>query len=214
MLQFGGVRRQAVHHLGKQLFAVHLEGSARGEESCGLAEALVVGTEDDRHSPHRGLQHIVDAYAEAATHIGHLAIAVDARQQTEAVDNQAVCLGSLLWSRLGIEYRRHLQLGAYLPQMVIADDMGRDDEPPFAMLIEILDKHILVGRPARPRHKHPVSGTEGFGDRQFTRRITNLKHPVETGISHHRDSVDADALKQAAALLVLHEKMGDTPQHP
>ena len=76
------------HQLAEIVVAAHLEASFAGLQPLSLLELLVVRAEDDGHAPYGGLQHVVDAYAEAAAHVAHVGVAVDAAEQSEAVDNE------------------------------------------------------------------------------------------------------------------------------
>ena len=108
---------------------------------------LVVGTEDDGHSPYAGFQRVVDANTEAAAHIGHGTIAVDAAEQSEAVDDQHVGIGDILQCRLGVSHDLAFCLGDDLLEMIFTDDVWRDDHLPVFVLIEVWDKDVLVGWP-------------------------------------------------------------------
>ena len=66
---------------------MNLEASARLQTLCFL-ELPVVGTEEHGHIPDRSLQQIVDTNAEASSDVCHIAIMINAGEQTKTVDEQ------------------------------------------------------------------------------------------------------------------------------
>ena len=140
--------------LGKHLhdavevsIVVDLQSATALQQALGLGEMLVVGTEDDGNSPHAGFQRVVDADAETATHIGDGAIVVDAAEQSEAVDDEHVGVGYVLRRRLGVAHDLAFDLGDDLLEVVLADDVRRNDHLPLFVLIEVWDEDVLVGWP-------------------------------------------------------------------
>ena len=197
---------------------MYLKASLGTLQALRLTETLVVGTEDDGHIPHGCLEHIVDAHAEAATDIGHVAVVVGARQQTETVDDETVGLCGFLLVGLGVAHGLHLEHVGNLAQMVLAYHVGRDDEFPLSMLVEIGNENLLVGLPGRASHKDGrldigIATHKGVDNGQTTGCLLNLEHAVEAGVAHHVDIGDADRGKQALRLLVLHEEAGEAGEH-
>lgn len=126
--------KKVVERCVEVLLVVHLETTAQTKEVLCLAEILVVGTNQDGDTIHSSLRHIVDAHTKATTHIGYLAIAIDAAKETKAVDDETVHLGNvegvvLLGFLLGIGIATEgtSQLGLYLLEMTLVDDMRCQD---------------------------------------------------------------------------------------
>ena len=87
LLQEGGIGGEAVHEALEVLVAGDLEAATLSLQALGLLELLVLRAEDDGHAPDGCLEGVVDAHAEAAAHVGHGGIAIDAGEQAEAVDD-------------------------------------------------------------------------------------------------------------------------------
>ena len=153
------------------------------------------------------------AYAETASDIGNLSITVDGREQTEAIYNQAVCLAHILFVGTGVAHVGAFQLADNLHQVVLVDDMRGDNQLHFRMLVEVLDKQVLVRLPGTSRHKGHGVVLEQFHQRQFLRFLTDLQHTVETGITHHRHAVDAYLRQITLGALILHKQMVEIAQH-
>ena len=71
------VGTKAVYKSGKVLIADDFKASLYCQQPLGLLKMLVVGAEHHRYVPHGSFKHIVNAHAEAATHVCHAAIAID-----------------------------------------------------------------------------------------------------------------------------------------
>ena len=104
--------------------------------------------------------------------------------------------------------------------MVLADDMGRNNEFPILMLIEILDKNLFIRRPTASGHKYlgrlftflrPFY--EVLHYRELLGGIPDLDNPVETRVTHHRYARNTDLRQQFLADLILHEEMREAVQH-
>lgn len=138
---------------------MEVEAAACRFQTLSLLELLVVGAEEHWHIPDCCLKHIVDTHAKAATHIGNLTIAIDTRQQTEAVNNQHV--GRLEFPTIVFCIANDLttlKFLLYLCQMTFVDDMRSNYQFPFAIakklaVKEITDEDILIGRPRGACHK-------------------------------------------------------------
>ena len=86
----------------------------------------------------------MDTHSESATHIGDLGTRVYARQESEAVNYQAVSLGCLFGSGLGVAHGGAVELREYLLQMVFAYHMRGDDDAPVLVIVEISDEDIVI----------------------------------------------------------------------
>ena len=101
-----------------------------------------------------------------------------------------------------------------LLQVLLANDVWCDDELPLRMLVEIADENIFVRRPATACDKDFGRVTnEGLYDRQLLRLLLYLKHTVEARIASNSNAADANLSQQLAALLVLHEEVGEAVEH-
>lgn len=126
---------------------VDLQSAAALQQALGFGEMLVVRSEDDGNAPHAGLQCVVDTDTEATAYIGHRTIVVDAAEQSEAVDDEHVGVGYVLRRRLGVAHDLAFDLGDDLLEVVLADDVRRNDHLPLFVLIEVWDEDVLVGWP-------------------------------------------------------------------
>ena len=125
------------------------------------------------------------------------------------------------------------QLRDNLLQMVFADDVRGDDQFPLWMLIEVFDKYIFIGRPGRTGDKNPlttsprggflfgrlspsgelVGGRKRFNQRDLLSQRLDGHDAVETGVAHNLSLGDANLSQELAALLILHEELGETFQY-
>lgn len=149
MLEGSGVGGEGVHDVGEVVGAGDLDASATGLEFLSLLELMVVGTEDDGEIPYCCLGEVVDAVAEATADIGDGAVLIDGGEETETVDDEYLGIDEFLGfadlrvahdTAVGDELHNHVE-------MALGDDMGRDDEFPIAMAIEIVEEYLLVGEP-------------------------------------------------------------------
>ena len=171
----------------------------------------------------------MDAHTEAATHIGHIGIAVDAAQQSETVDDKNIGTGESRVVRVLRERRVAHDLTSCeqfpnLLQVVLANDVRGNDDLPVGMVVEPGDKDFLVGLPAATSDKH--FGTlatrrslltshlqELLYQRQLSGSILNLQHTVEAGVTHNGHIVNANGGQQLLADVVLHIEPGEALQH-
>ena len=153
-------------------------------------------------------------YAETAADVSHVAVPVDARQQSEAVYYQAVGLANALLRGLGIAHGGAAQLADDLAYMVVADDVRRDYELPVTVVVEILDEDVLVRRPTAARHKHLAVLLESLYQGQFLGLTLDLQHAVEACVTRYLNVGDAERGKQTLALVVLDEEACEAFQHP
>ena len=133
---------------------MYLKATTSSHQFLSLSKTLVIRAKHHGDAPHGCLQHIVYAHTKASTHIRHLAIAIGRRKQTETVYDQPSGIGSLGRGGLRVAHRLALHLGEYLLQMILANHMGRNDDLPLGMLVEIGDKHIFIGLPTAACHKY------------------------------------------------------------
>ena len=119
----------------------------------------------------------------------NLAIAVDGREQPEAVDNQAVGLTDILLVGTGIAHVGAFQFTDNLYQMVFVDNVRSDNQLHLWMLVKVFNKQILVRLPGASCHESHRVVLEKLHQRQMFGLLTNLQHTVKTGIPHHRDTL-------------------------
>ena len=157
----------------------------------------------------------MDTHSESATHIGDLCTRVYARQESEAVNYQAVSLGCLFGSGLRVAHGGAVELREYLLQMVFAYHMRGDDDAPVLVIVEIADEDILVWRPAASGNEHLIALGEGIHDRHLLLAcaLLYLQHAVEARVAGNLHIRYAECGEQFTALLVLHEEPGDAVQH-
>ena len=82
----------------------------------------------------------MDSHSETTSDIGNLAIAVNGREQPEAINNQAIGLTDILLVGTGIAHIRAFQFTDNLYQMVLVDDMRSDNQLHLRMLVEVFNK--------------------------------------------------------------------------
>ena len=141
-------RDKTLHDGLEVISRLNLQATATGLKPLGLLKTLIVRPEYDRNIPHRSLQQIVNAYAKATADIGNISIAINARQKTEAIDNQYFCIAYVFLFRISIAHHfTTSQKLLYLGKMFLGNDMRGNDEFPVFMLIEIGDKDILIRLP-------------------------------------------------------------------
>jgi len=156
-----GVVDHALHDALEVGGAAYLDAATARLETLCLLEALVVGPEDDGDVPDGSLEGVVDAYAEAATDIGDVGIAVDAGEQSEAVDEEHVGIADVVGCRLSIAHdltTRELLLDG--SEVVGIDDVGCDDGFPVGVVVEPGDEDVLVGLPAAAGDEAGAVGLE------------------------------------------------------
>ena len=83
---------ETVHLPFKVLIVRNLEATVF-LQALSLLEPLVVRSEEHRYIPDSRFQQIMDANAETATDISHITIMVDARQETETIDDEDIIRG-------------------------------------------------------------------------------------------------------------------------
>ena len=182
---------EALHECGKLVVVFDFETAATGFQSLSLLEFLVVGAEDDGHVPYSCLQRVVNAHTETAADVSNITIIIDAAQQSEAVNDERIGLGCLLagglskandpttpdplsnFPRGGRGLLGNGEFSDNLMQMVFANDMRGNDEFPFRMLIEVLDKDVFIGRPGRTGNED-VAGCWVLVDTLFPPRMPRL----------------------------------------
>ena len=112
---------------------------------------MVVWSEDDGKVPHCCLGEVMDACAEAASYVDDIAVFIYGAEQSEAVDDEYFGIGECLQvacGELGVAQHSSAlqQLHDHL-DMALGNDMGREDEFPVAMLVEVGDENLLVREP-------------------------------------------------------------------
>ena len=141
------VTAEAADKLGKLSIVVDLKATTCCLQTLRLLEMLVIRTKEYGLIPYGCLQHIMNAYTEATAHIRDCGIMVDRRQQAKALNDQAVGITHTLLRCLSVAYTTSFEQLFYLRKMVLANDMWRNDQLPFRMLIEVLDEDLFVGLP-------------------------------------------------------------------
>ena len=98
--------------------------------------------------------------------------------------------------------------------MILADDVWGDDELPVGMRLEIFDEDFFIGRPRRAGYEHlPLAFLdELLDDGQLAGLLLDLQDAVEAGVARDADVGQPDGGQQLAALLVLHEEVGEALQ--
>ena len=172
----------------------------------------MVGAEEDGHAEDGRFVDVVYAGAEAAPHVGDVAVSVGRRQQPEAVhDQHSLAVEGLLGelglgpadglSGEGVEQAMHT-LGVVF--------VGRDDGFHLGVLFQPGEVDGLVGRPGAAGDEYGLlSGSEAFEDGYRAPGVEDVGDAVEAGVAAHAHFVDADAGEESAAVLVLHHQAGE-----
>ena len=83
------VIQEVVHNLFEVLRSLYFKATLALKQALSFTEPLIVRAENDRHTIYSSFQHIVDTYAESTSDISNFSIAINGRQQTETVNQQA-----------------------------------------------------------------------------------------------------------------------------
>ena len=75
-----------------------------GNKILCLLKLLVVRTEKYGTTIHSRLRHVMDSHSETATYVSHRGISVNARKESVAVNNQAICLSRLFGGKSFARY--------------------------------------------------------------------------------------------------------------
>ena len=123
------------------------KAAAAFHQVASLAELPVFGAENDGDVIDRRLERIVYAHAEAAADVGDFPVAIDGREQSEAVDDEARIIPQVL-PPCGREAQGGaLEHGFDGAQVLLVDFVRGDDEFQFGPGVEIGDKDFFVLRP-------------------------------------------------------------------
>src|SRR3712207_5761547 len=143
--------------MGKLAVIVHLKAATSRLQTLRLMKTLVVRAKDNGNIPYGSLQQVMYAGAESATYIRYRGIAIDARKQAIAVDNEAVGIFCTSLRSGRIPQGLALELPFNIAKVRLVDHMRGYNELPILMNIEVLDEDVLVGRPRRTRDEHTRS---------------------------------------------------------
>ena len=169
------------------------------EQLNGFHKFLILRSENHRNAINCSLKSIVDSHSETTSDIGNLAIAVDGREQPEAVDNQAVGLTDILLVGTGIAHVGAFQFTDNLYQMVFVDNVRSDNQLHLWMLVKVFNKQILVRLPGASCHESHRVVLEKLHQRQMFGLLTNLQHTVKTGIPLIVDMLSGEILAKASS---------------
>ena len=182
---------------------------------------MVVRAEEDGNIPYGSLQQIVDAHAKTASDISHIAIMIDARKKSIAVDHQDISIFDICLSSIFIShYLATCQQLLNLFKMIFANDMGRNNQLPVLVLIKVTDKDFFIRRPATACHEalHPSllqrrGSQESLNHRELLGSFLDLKYAVKTGIANDCNIGNANLSQQLLADSVLHKEMSEAVEH-
>src|SRR5690554_1412343 len=139
---------QTCHHLLKIRLPSNGKGSALLQQIHRLLELLVVGTKNHGHLVSCGLQRVVYALAKAAPYIGHTAVAVKRRQQTNGIDHQYTDLRRYRALQLGETGCAPFKARDQLLHMCLVHLMRRHyNFHILRRLLQPLGQNRLIGRP-------------------------------------------------------------------
>ena len=199
---------ESFHQCMEVVISLYFEAATSRLQVLCLLELFVIGTEDHRHIPYGSLQYIMNTHAKAATHVGDIGKVVDARQQTEAVDDEHLGISNSLVDSIILPRRcRQVQMllclciSDDLPsfefllnlfQMVLTDDMGRNNQFPVAMRVEIANEDVFVRLPGRAGNNYLSVDLERADIRLVLGLFLDCQYAVETGITCHRHIRNTD----------------------
>ena len=142
---------EPVHHEGEIISITDFKASATLLQFLCLLEFLVIRTEDDRYVPHCCLGQVVDAYAKATTHLGHVTILIYRGEQAKAVDDEDISLLEQLCLTLAyLTIAQHplaRQQFYYLLYVTVVYDMRGYHHLPVALDTEVSNENLFVGLP-------------------------------------------------------------------
>ena len=117
-------------------------------------EFLIVRTNDNRYAVDCCLRNVVDAYSKTSSHVCHRGVAVDTCQQAVAINDEAVSIFHALRICLRIAGIRTFELADDILNMCLADHMRSQNEFQIGVLVEVLDKEILIGFPTATSYEY------------------------------------------------------------
>ena len=92
--------------------------------------------------------------------------------------------------------------------MILVNHMRSDNQFHFRMIIEIFEKQIFIRSPRTAGNKsESIVSFELLHQRKVFRLLTYLQYPVETGISHHCYTENANLRQITFGSLVLYKQM-------
>ena len=104
------VIQEVVHNLFEVLRSLYFKATLALKQALSFTEPFVVRTENDWHTIYSSFQHIVDTYAESTSDLSNFSIAINGRQQTETVNQQAIGFFHLFFRSLRITHYGTVQL--------------------------------------------------------------------------------------------------------
>ena len=157
----------------------------------------------------------MDAHAKTTSHIGYMAIMVDAGEEAKAVDDKDFGILHISFCSILISYNLATsQEFLYLRKMILANHMRSDDEFPIFVFIKVLDEDFLIRGPRGTCDKDMGRiFREGFNHRQLLGSLLDLEHTIEARIAHNRNIVDSNLSQQFFTYFILHKEMGEAIQH-
>ena len=149
----GGLQERSIgfepHHEGaERLIVIDFKATLRRHQTLSLLEMLVVGPDNHGNIPHRGLQNVVNAHTEAATHIGNRTVMINRRKQSEAVDEQHIGRRNIGFGGLRIaNHPPTFQQIEDFSDVFLTDYVWGHDDFPVFMRREILEENLFIGQP-------------------------------------------------------------------
>ena len=134
----------------------------------------------------------MNAHTESAAHISDVRIAINAGEQTEAVDDQAIRILDICIAILNfrIAERRAVQLVLYLAEMLFIYNVRSQNELQIRMVVEIRDYQVFIRSPTAAGDEGHILTSELLNQGQVFRLLANIQNTVETGVAHDGHVVD------------------------
>ena len=137
----------------------------------------------------------------------------------EAINDQHIGISNVLFRRLCIAH--HLLILNQCKdefQVVLPDDMRRDNEFPVLVSVEVSEEYLLVRLPRRTSHKDfltvgSISSNEFLHQWQLSAGFSDLQNPVETCVPHHHGIVNTYLVQKLLTHFVLYKEACKTLQH-
>ena len=121
------VVQEVVHNLLEILHSLYFKATLALKQALSFTEPLVVRTENNRHTIYGSFQHIVDTYPESTSDLGNFSIAINGRQQTETVNQQAIGFFHLFFRSLRITHYGTVQFTGNFLQMAFINHVRCND---------------------------------------------------------------------------------------
>ena len=137
----------------------------------------------------------MDTYAESTSDISNFSVAVNGRQQTETVNQQAIGFFHFFFRSLRVTHYGTVQLADDFLQMAFINHVRCNNQLYLRMRIEIRNENILIRSPGTAGYESSMVSFEFLYQWKFLGLTANLQHPVKTCITYYSGVGNTDGTK-------------------